>query len=80
VVLSDALLHRMRGCGRVQSPASCPEGWVPIEAGAGWLDGDCPLYYPTALLMRCVPCYREAHPGDGVAHNPDDGRGSRRGA
>ena len=68
------------GCGRVQSPASCPEGWVPVEAGAGWLDGDRALYYPTALLMRCVPCYRKAYPGDGEAHDPDDGRGGRRGA
>ena len=68
------------GCGQVQSPDSCPEGWVPVEAGAGWLDGDRPLYYPTALLMRCAPCYRKAHPGDGEAHDPDDGRGGRRGA
>ncbi len=68
------------GCGRVQSPESCPEGWVPVEAGAGWLDGDRPLYYPTALLMRCVPCYRKANPGDGATHDLDDGGGGRYGA
>ncbi len=82
LVLSGALCHNVTqcaGCGRVQSPASCPEGWVPVEAGAGWLDGDRALYYPTALLMRCVPCYRKAYPGDGEARDPDDGRGGCRG-
>jgi len=62
------------GCGRVQSPASCPEGWVPVEAGAGWLDGDRPLYYPTALLMRCVPCSRSTIRTSLVLRDPVGGR------
>ncbi len=49
-------------CGQVQSPDSCPEGWVPVEAGANGVGAQGPLHYPTAPLMRCVPCARGAHP------------------
>jgi len=35
VAKSSPYFTECAGCGRVQSPASCPEGWVPIEAGAG---------------------------------------------
>jgi len=72
------------GCGQVQSPDTSPDGWAPVEAGPEWLSHHRPLHYPTAPLMRCVPCYQTAHPdergGGGDGDGDGDGDDAARGA